>query len=201
MAEPAPVVNPYAYDNSAVEAPPATLGGALRRVGPGLVLTASIVGSGELIATTKLGAEVGYVLLWAVIISCLIKVVIQGEIGRYTIATGETALQFMNHMPGRIFGLSWPIWLWTIAGVLVMFAVGGMYGGVAQTLNLIMPAIGVDIWVGVLLLITLAVLLTGSYVQIEFVATLLVAIFTVLTVVTAAMLLLHPEYFSWSSVR
>jgi manganese transport protein len=200
MAEPASTVNPYAYDNSAVEVPPATLGGALRRVGPGLVLTASIVGSGELIATTKLGAEVGYVLLWAVIISCLIKVVIQAEIGRYTIATGETALQFMNHLPGRMFGLSWPIWLWTIVGVLVMFAVGGMYGGVAQTLNLMMPAIGVDVWVGVLLVITLAILLTGSYGHIEFVATLLVVIFTVLTVVTAALLLLHPEYFSWGSV-
>lgn len=200
MAGSSPVVNPYAYDNSALEVPPATLSGALRRVGPGLVLTASIVGSGELIATTKLGAEVGYVLLWAVIIACLIKVVIQAEIGRYTIATGETALQFMNHMPGRILGLSWPIWLWTITGILVMFAVGGMYGGVAQTLHLMIPAVSVDIWVGVLLVITLAVLLTGSYVQIEFVATILVVIFTILTVVTAALLLFHPEYFSWSSV-
>ena len=34
MAGPAPVINPYAYDNSAVEVPPATFGGALRRVDP-----------------------------------------------------------------------------------------------------------------------------------------------------------------------
>ena len=200
MAEPSPVVNPYAYDNSAIETPPATLGGALRRVGPGLVLTASIVGSGELIATTKLGAEVGYVLLWAVIVACLIKVVIQAEIGRYTIATGETALQFMNHMPGKILGLSWVIWLWTLVGILVMFAVGGMYGGVAQTLHAVLPAVSVDVWVVLLLIVTLAVLLTGSYGQIEFVATFLVVIFTILTVVTAGLLLVHPEYFTWSSV-
>ncbi len=200
MAEPSSVVNPYAYDNSAIETPPTTLRGALRRVGPGLVLTASIVGSGELIATTKLGAEVGYVLLWAVIVACLIKVVIQGEIGRYTIATGETALQFMNHMPGRIFGLSWVIWLWALVGILVMFAVGGMYGGVAQTLHMMVPAVSVDVWVGVLLIVTLAVLLTGSYGQIEFVATFLVVIFTILTVVTAGVLVFHPEYFTWGSV-
>ena len=177
MAEPSPVVNPYAYDNSAIETPPATLGGALRRVGPGLVLTASIVGSGELIATTKLGAEVGYVLLWAVIVACLIKVVIQAEIGRYTIATGETALQFMNHMPGKILGLSWVIWLWTLVGILVMFAVGGMYGGVAQTLHLLLPNIAICAlylrykklpqevappqWVSVLLWITTIVITVG----------------------------------------
>ncbi len=200
MAESTPVVNPYAYDNSAIETPPATLLGALRRVGPGLVLTASIVGSGELIATTKLGAEVGYVLLWAVIVACLIKVVIQGEIGRYTIATGETALQFMNHMPGKLFGLSWAVWAWALVGFFVMFAVGGMYGGVAQTMNMIIPAISVDVWVVLLLVITLAILLSGSYGQIEFVATFLVVIFTILTVVTAGMLIFHPEYFSWSSV-
>ena len=200
MAGPTPVVNPYAYDNSDVQTPPATIAGALRRVGPGLVLTASIVGSGELIATTKLGAEVGYVLLWAVIVACLIKVVIQGEIGRYTIATGETALQFMNHLPGKIFGLSWAIWLWAIAGILVMFAVGGMYGGVGQALHQMMPAISVDVWVVVLLIVTLVVLITGSYGQIEFVSTLLVAIFTILTVVTAGMLMFHPEYFSWGKI-
>lgn len=196
----APIANPYAYDNSAVETPPATLSGALRRVGPGLVLTASIVGSGELIATTKLGAEVGYVLLWAVIIACLIKVVIQAEIGRYTIATGETALQFMNHMPGKIFGQSWLVWIWALVGFLVIFAVGGMYGGVGQTMHMLIPAISVDVWVIVMMIITLVVLITGSYGQIEFIATLLVAIFTILTVITAGMLMFHPEYFSWEKI-
>ena len=56
-------------------------------------------------------------------------------------------------------------------GILVMFAVGGMYGGVAQTLHMMLPAVSVDVWVVLLLIVTLAVLLTGSYGQIEFVAT------------------------------
>ena len=81
-----------------------------------------------------------------------------------------------------------------------MFAVGGMYGGVAQPLHMMLPAVSVDVWVVLLLIVTLAVLLTGSYGQIEFVATFLVVIFTILTVVTAGLLLVHPEYFTWSSV-
>ena len=54
-----------------------------------MVLAASIVGSGELIATTTLGAQVGYTALWIILLSCLIKPVVQAELGRYTIASGR----------------------------------------------------------------------------------------------------------------
>ncbi len=42
-------------DDVGVVAPPTTLAGVLRRLGPGLIIAGSIVGSGELIATTKTG--------------------------------------------------------------------------------------------------------------------------------------------------
>ena len=64
------------------------MGEILRKIGPGVVLAASIVGSGELIATTALGAKVGYTMMWLVIISCLIKSVVQAFLGRYIIARG-----------------------------------------------------------------------------------------------------------------
>ena len=54
--------------------PPTTFGKALLRIGPGLIIAGSIVGSGELIATTKVGAESGFWLLWLIIIGCVIKV-------------------------------------------------------------------------------------------------------------------------------
>src|SRR5829696_1541263 len=85
--------DPYVLTPDATEAPPATVLGALRRVGPGMVLAASIVGSGELIATTTLGAQVGFTALWIILVSCVIKPVVQGELGRYTIATGHTGLE------------------------------------------------------------------------------------------------------------
>jgi Mn2+/Fe2+ NRAMP family transporter len=95
-----PVVNPYEFRAEDVEVPPRTFDATMRRIGPGLILTASIVGSGELIATTTLGAEVGYALLWVILISCVIKTVIQALLGRYTIVTGETGLEALNHMRG-----------------------------------------------------------------------------------------------------
>ena len=57
--------------------PPQTLFASLVHLGPGIVLASSIVGSGELIATTTTGAQAGFVLLWLILIGCVIKVAAQ----------------------------------------------------------------------------------------------------------------------------
>ena len=80
--------------------PPESLVQRLRFLGPGFILSASIVGSGELIATTTLGAQAGYVAFWVIIVSCLVKVVVQLEVGKHTILTGETAMKIFDGLPG-----------------------------------------------------------------------------------------------------
>ena len=66
---------------------------ALRRVGvpsiAGFIIAGSIVGSGELIATTKTGAEAGFTLLWLILLGCVVKTFAQIEFGRYSINTGH----------------------------------------------------------------------------------------------------------------
>src|SRR5688500_5003029 len=125
----------YAFHPEDVEIPPTAFWPTLRRIGPGMILSASIVGSGELIATTTLGAEVGYVALWIIILSCLVKVGVQAEIGRYTIATGETGLEAFNRVPGPRAKAGWVVWFWAIVVLLTMFQIGAMFGGVAQVMN------------------------------------------------------------------
>ena len=61
------------------------LKGILKHLGPGLIITATIVGSGELIATPALAAKVGFTMLWFIILGCLVKVFVQVELGRYTL--------------------------------------------------------------------------------------------------------------------
>ena len=63
--------------------PPNSLLGTLSRLGPSMILSASIVGSGELIMTTTLGAQAGFVALWVILISCLVKVCVQLEFGKH----------------------------------------------------------------------------------------------------------------------
>ena len=183
--------DPYALSADAIEAPPASIPSALRRIGPGIVLAASIVGSGEVIATTTLGAQVGFAALWIVLASCAIKPVVQGEFGRYTIATGQTGLEGFNRVPGPRAGVNWLVWAWALTVASTLMQVGGMYGGVAQVLHLLAP-LSVNAWVGVCLAITLAMLLGGGYQRIERFAIVKVGLFTLLTVCAAAVLLRRP---------
>lgn len=187
-------VDPYALRREDEEPPPRSMGLALRRLGPGIVLAASIVGSGELIATTTLGAQVGYAALWIILLSCAIKPVVQAELGRYTIATGETTLEGFNRMPGPRLVVSWLVWAWAIMVLMTLLQVGGMFGGVGQVLHAIVPGVSVNVWVGVLLAITLALLLGGAYSRIERFAVLKVALFTVLTVCAALVLIRQPGF-------
>jgi len=74
-----------------VREPPHSFAATLAQLGPGIVLASSIVGSGELIAATTVGAEAGFTLLWLVLIGCGIKVAAQVEIGRHTLAWGRSS--------------------------------------------------------------------------------------------------------------
>lgn len=192
--------DPYAFDAADVENPPVGLFPMLRRIGPGIILSASIVGSGELIATTTFGAEVGYVCLWVIVISCFIKPFVQSEMGRYTIATGETGLAGFNNVPGPKAGVGWIVWLWAFMIIMTLFQIGAMFAGVAQVLNQLVPAISVNYWVPVLAAITLALLVGGGYERIEKLATIKVCLFTMLTFLCALMLIQKPEYFNWGQM-
>jgi manganese transport protein len=165
-----------------------------------MVLAASIVGSGELIATTTLGAQVGFAALWIILVSCAIKPVVQGELGRYTIATGHTGLEGFNRFPGPRLGVSWLVWAWAITVSLTLLQVGGMYGGVAQVLHLVVPAVSLNVWVAVCLAFTIAVLVGGGYTRIERLAVVKVGLFTTLTIFAAAVLLRRPGAISTSDL-
>src|SRR5262245_7456617 len=102
--------DPYQLRSEDVAEPPQSIGGIMRKTGPGIILAASIVGSGELIATTTLGAQVGFAALWIIVLSCFIKPIIQAEWGRYTIASGETGLESFNLIPGPRLKVNWIVW-------------------------------------------------------------------------------------------
>src|SRR5680860_639275 len=88
--------DPYILTPEGIKDPPVGWKASFRYLGPGLILSASIVGSGELIVTTALGAQVGFVLLWLVIFSTFVKVAVQIELARWTIITGDPALTGYN---------------------------------------------------------------------------------------------------------
>jgi Mn2+/Fe2+ NRAMP family transporter len=163
-----------------------------RQLGPGLIITAVIVGSGELIVTPKLGASAGFQLLWFIVLGCLLKVFVQIELGRHALAHGVTTLQALDTLPGPRLRVSWVVWLWLLMYVSLVFQVAGMVGGLASIFSLGRLALPIPA-IAVLVGASCAILLVrGRYRFVEAVSTLLVAAFTVTTVVAVIALQTTP---------
>jgi manganese transport protein len=179
--------------SSVVREAPVRFGGMLRFLGPGLVLTASVVGTGEVIATPTLGATAGYAALWLVLLSCLVKLPLQLSLAQNAIATGRTPLALLNDLPGPRLGASWLVWLWGGLLLVVTSQQGAMLGGVAQAMNLAIPQVPPTVWAVLVAAITLPLVRSGSYSLLERICTALVFAFTFATVACVGFLQ-HTEY-------
>ena len=123
---------------------PRTLGGIMRMLGPGIIMAGGIVGSGELIAATRTGAETGFIFLGLIIFGCVIKCFTQVEMARHAIARNETTLTMLNNVPGpRVcvgrFNGNWIVLFWGITMLIGIGQLGGIVGGVGQAMAITMP--------------------------------------------------------------
>ncbi|MVA75155.1 divalent metal cation transporter [Auraticoccus sp. F435] len=62
-------------------------------VGPGLMVAATGVGAGDLVATLVAGQRFGYALLWVVVLGCVLKIILVEGAGRYSLATERTIFE------------------------------------------------------------------------------------------------------------
>ena len=66
---------------------------------PGIFLLGFNIGTGSVTAMAKAGADYGMTLLWTIVASCLCTFFMVNHYGRYTLITGETALEaFRKHI-------------------------------------------------------------------------------------------------------
>ncbi len=199
LSEGTPEVDPYHLDAAGIREPPEGWRNSFRYLGPGLILSASIVGSGELIATTAAGAQAGFAIMWLVLFSCMVKVAVQIEFARWTIATGTPALTGYNRVPPTIGRMGWINVLFAIMVLSKVLQIGGIVGGTAMALSILWP-IGGDplldpsraIWNVIVIVGTIVVLRTSGYTLIERGATLAVVLFSAMTVTIAVGLPFTP---------
>lgn len=202
--------------------PPTTWWSALRMIGPGIVLAGTIVGSGEFLLTTKLGAEHGMTFLWLILLSCVIKVFVQIELGRYAISSGQPTLSALDTLPGPRWGANVWVWWWFLMMLATMFQLGAMTGTVGQSLYQAFPQTSAETnaqlaqnwpsvaealtrrpempWAFVTCAAALAVLATGTYRNLERITTVLVVGATLLTVAATACLPWTNYPLTWSSI-
>lgn len=194
-------IDPYLITEHSIKEPPTKLTGILRHLGPGFVLSAAIVGSGELIATTALGARAGFVTFWVIITSCLVKVTLQLEWGKHVIHSGETSMAALNKLPGfKIGKANWSIWLWLFIQLFKLLQVGGIVGGVAITLNMVIPALSIPLWAAVVSILTALLVYKGYYKVLERFSLLMMCFFTLFTLASVYFLQYTPFAISWDEL-
>ncbi len=181
--------------------PPQSFFSKLRFLGPGFILSASIVGSGELIATTILGAKGGFITFWVVLVSCFVKVAIQLEFGKNAIITGKTLMFSFSKLPGPTFKKgNWAIWATFMLTLLKILQVGGMLGGSAIAIGMIFPQIPILIWAPILGIFLSFLIYKNYYSIIEKTAILMVAGFTLFTLASVLAISFTPFAFTFSDV-
>lgn len=168
--------------------PPRRVVDALRYIGPGLILTAGIVGTGELVLTPRVASEHGFALLWLIVLGCMVKVFTQIELSRYAVATGTPTLQILDGMPGPRLGAGWMLWIWLPVFIAMISVIGGILGGTAEVLRLAGLDVDPRILVVVLGLSCAIALGWGGYRVVERFSTVLVVLFALATAVAVCAL-------------
>jgi Mn2+/Fe2+ NRAMP family transporter len=187
----------YTQPANATEEPPRTFLETLKYLGPSVIISATIVGSGEIVLTASLGAAVGYSMLWWILFSCWSKSILQAELTRYVVLSGDTYLRALNRVPGKIPGpkgpFAWPLALGLLGYATGLTGLGGLIGGSGQAVALFFPGLDPLVAVGFLAVLAATVLGTGSYTRLESVMLVFVVTFTVLTI-TGALLMQGTEF-------
>ncbi len=131
------------------EAPP------LRRViGPGVILVATALGSGEYVIWPFIASNIGLTVLWAAVVAVAIQFFINMEVERYTLATGETAITGFTRF--------WrPWWFLFVLMALIPNVWPGFATGAATCLSFVVGDLDIKL-VGILGLIAVGVTLTAS---------------------------------------
>jgi Mn2+/Fe2+ NRAMP family transporter len=152
-----------------------------RYIGPGIVVAATGVGAGDLVATLIAGSNFGYTLLWAAVIGCLVKISLAEACGRWHLATGRTLFDGWASIG------SWTTWFFAIYAVIWGFVYGAAaMSSSALPLQALFPDVmGLEWWGIACGLVGLVFVWFNKYSVFEKVMTVLVGVMFVVTVYLA----------------
>ena len=168
---------------------PTSLSGRLKYLGPGVLVAGSVVGSGELILTSSLGAAVGFGLLWFLLLACWSKSIVQASLAKLCVLRNATFLNIFNEIPGSFPGRyrrgSWVVWFFFLGSTLTIAGVGGILGGAAHAVNLFNTDISTTVAATVITTICSLLVGAGSYRLLESLLMIIVSLFTAISMYCA----------------
>lgn len=132
---------------------------ALRRIGPGIVVAATGLGAGDIVAAAAAGAQFGTVLLWAVILGGGLKFCLNEGLARWQLVTGKTLLEgWADHLP-RI--VSWYflfyLLIWSFMVAAALMAATGLAA------HALLPVLSVAQWGMLHSILAVVIVVLGGY--------------------------------------
>lgn len=133
------------------------------KFGPGLVMAATGLGAGDLIAAAVAGSSYGYLLLWAVLLGAVLKFSLNEGIARWQLSTGHSVLNGIAH--------HLPIWVsWYFIAFLCLWGfivAGALMSASGLAAHALFPQLSVGAWGAVHGIAGSAIIFLGSYLWLE----------------------------------
>jgi Mn2+/Fe2+ NRAMP family transporter len=135
----------------------------LKKTGPGIIVAATGLGAGDIVAASAAGAQAGTVLLWAVVFGGLLKYGLTEGIGRWQLATGTTLLEGWIEKLPKFFSWYFMVYmfLWTFMVAAAMMAACGLAA------YAFFPTLSVTQWGIIHALLALVIVWFGAYKVLE----------------------------------
>ena len=114
----------------------------IKYLGPGLVIAATGIGAGDLIAASVGGANFGYTILWSALIGAILKYALNEGVARWQLDSGFSIIEgWRQYFP------SWVSLLFLVYLLVWSFVVGAaLSGACGLAAHAIFPFLSVQIW-------------------------------------------------------
>ena len=136
-----------------------TKAATLSTIGPGIIVAATGLGAGDIVASAVAGASFGMALLWTVVVGGALKFALNEGIARWQLVTGRTMLEgWADHLHPA---LSWYFLLYLVLWSFIV--AGALMAATGLAAHALVPQLSVAVWGAVHALVALGIVWLGGY--------------------------------------
>ncbi|MEE9421604.1 MAG: Nramp family divalent metal transporter, partial [Gammaproteobacteria bacterium] len=156
-------------------------------IGPGIVIAATGLGAGDLIAASVAGARFGTALLWVVVVGALLKFVLNENLARWQLSTSSTVVEALVERLPRFWSGYFLVYLllWSFVVAAALMAACGL------AIHALFPEISVKQAGITQSLVAASLVLVGRYQLIEWAMKFFIGL--MFTVVIVCAILVAPD--------
>jgi Mn2+/Fe2+ NRAMP family transporter len=163
----------------------------LRDFGPGIVIAATGLGAGDLIAASVAGAKYGIAIIWAALLGALLKFTLNEGLARWQLATGTTLLEgWVRRLPRF-----WSVYFFVYLLLWSFIVAGALMAATGLAVHALVPAISVEAGGAVQSILAALLVVFGRYRLLEVMMKFFIAL--MFAVVVYCAIALQPD---WDSV-